>query len=303
MTLRIPNPVSNQQTLLDLQRMKERYADLQEQISTGKRINRLGQDPTGAALVIDFKNSVERNNQYARTIQSARSSLSASETVVDSVQNTLVRVMELAEQGGSSTLGASGRKRIAEEVDGLRTQFLNLSNTQFEGRYLFAGSRTTVTPFSGPAAGPIAYAGDNTTLTLDVSTSMSAKTNIPGDSLFFGTGGAGSATDLFKQVTDLRDALLADNTAGIQAAYANIKGIHNNVNDVIADIGGRQATLNQLEDNLGAYNLSLQSIQDTYESVDYPSAITEWSRIQTAQQAALGTLAKSGKLSLFDYIG
>lgn len=303
MTLRIPNPISNGQTLLDLQRLKERYADLQEQISTGSRINRLSADPTGAALVIDFKNSVERNNQYARTIQAARSKLAASETAVNSVETTMVRLLELAEQGGSSSLRASGRQRMANEVDGLRTQLLNLSNTQFEGRYLFAGSRTTVQPFSGPSAGPIAYAGDGVTLSLDVSLSMTTETNLPGDALFLGASGAGSATDMFHQVTALRDALLANDTTAIRAAYTNLKSIHNHVNDSLAVLGSRSATLDQLDENLSSYNQSLKAIQQTYEAVDYPAAITEFMRVQTVQEAALSTLSKTGRLNLFDYLG
>lgn len=303
MSLRTPNPISNQQSLLDLQRMKERFAVVQEQLSTGKRISRLGEDPTGAALIIDFKHSIQQNDAFTQAIGSSRSFLQSTETVMSSLETSLVRVMELAEQGANDPSGAAGRLRISKEVDGLRTQLLDLSNTQFEGRYLFSGTMTSVKPFSGPAAGPITYAGDANSLTLDVSTSTSMKMNLTGDSVFFGAGGQGSATDMFQAVTDLRDALVANNTTQIQTAYGRIKGIYNTLNDQMADIGGRQATLDQLESNLKDYNLSLQSIQGTYEDVDYASAITEFSRLQTAQQAALGTLAKSGKMSLFDYIG
>ncbi len=303
MSLRTPNPFTNRQTLQDLQRTKERLAILNEQLASGRRIVRLGDDPTGAALIVDFKTSIERNKQYEKQIASARSFLQASETSLGSLSEGIARLLELGQQGLSDTTGASGRPRLAQEVDGLRSNFLALSNSQSQGKYLFAGTRTTTQPFSGPSAGPIAYAGDGAAIDLDVSVGATITTNLAGDRVFFGPGGQGSATDLFQAVTDLRDGLNTNNRALIQSAYDNLQAIHGRVQDLTTELGGRQASLEQLEESLGSFNLSLQSIQNTYEALDYPEAITAYTREDTAQQAALSTLAKSNQQNLFDYLG
>lgn len=303
MSLRTPNPFTNRQTLLDLQRIKERMAVLNEQLATGKRIVRLGDDPTAAALIVDFKASIERNRQYQKQIASARSYLQSSETALSSLSDGIARLLELGQQGLSDTTGASGRVRIAQEVDGLRTNFLSIANTQSDGKYLFAGTRTTVVPFSGPSTGPILYAGDGASIDLDVSVGATVSTNLPGDRVFFGPGGQGSATDLFQAVTDLRDGLNTNDRARIQTAYDNLQAIHERLQDLMTELGGRQAALDQLEESLGTFNLSLQAIQNTYESLDYPTAITTYGREETAQQAALSTLAKSNRQNLFDYLG
>ncbi|OQA37340.1 MAG: Flagellar hook-associated protein 3 [Acidobacteria bacterium ADurb.Bin340] len=303
MSLRTPNPFTNRQTLLDLQRTKERLAILNEQLASGRRIVRLGDDPTGSALIVDFKTSIERNKQYEKQIASARSFLRASETSLGTLSDGLARLLELGQQGLSDTTGASGRPRLAQEVDGLRSNFLSISNTQSGGKYLFAGTRTTTEPFSGPSAGPIAYAGDNASIDLDVSVGAAITTNLTGDRVFFGPGGQGSASDLFQAVTDLRDGLSTNNRALIQSAYDNLQTIHGRLQDLTTEVGGRQASLDQLEESLGSFNLSLQSIQNTYEALDYPEAITAYTREDTAQQAALSTLAKSNQQNLFDYLG
>lgn len=303
MTLRTPNPFTNRQTLLDLQRTKERLAVLNEQLASGRRIVRLGDDPTGSALIVDFKTSIERNNQYEKQIAAARSFLQASETSLGALTEGLARLLELGQQGLSDTTGASGRPRLAQEVDGLRSNFLSVANTQSQGKYLFAGTRTTTQPFSGPSAGPIVYAGDGASIDLDVSVGAAVSTNLTGDRVFFGSGGQGSATDLFQAVTDLRDGLNTNNRALIQSAYDNLQAIHGRIQDLTTELGGRQASLEQLEESLGSFNLSLQSIQNTYEALDYPEAITAYTREDTAQQAALSTLAKSNQQNLFDYLG
>lgn len=303
MSLRTPNPFTNRQTLLDLQRTKERLAVLNEQLASGRRIVRLGDDPTGSALIVDFKTSIERNKQYEKQIAAARSFLQASETSLGSVTEGIARLLELGQQGLSDTTGASGRPRLAQEVDGIRSNFLSLANSQSQGKYLFAGTRTTTQPFSGPSAGPIVYAGDGVSIDLDVSVGATVTTNLTGERVFFGSGGQGSATDLFQAATDLRDGLNTNNRALIQSAYDNLQAIHSRIQDLTTELGGRQASLEQLEESLGSFNLSLQSIQNTYEALDYPEAITAYTREDTAQQAALSTLAKANQQNLFDYLG
>jgi flagellar hook-associated protein 3 FlgL len=309
MSLRTPNPLTNSQILLDLQRSKEHSAVLSEQISSGNRIVRLADDPTGAALILDFQTSISRNEQYVKQANSAGNFLQSSETAMSSLNESLTRLVELGTQGLGTSTGVSGRTALAQEVDGIRNNILSLSNTKSAGKYIFAGTRTTTQPFSGPSAGAILYAGDSSSIDLAVSDSTTVSTNLTGDQVFFGgpagpTGqGVPPSADLFQQVLDLSNALKANNTANIQTAYDNIRTIQTRLNTQITDLGGRQAGLDQLKLDLGAYNASLKSIQSTYQTVDYPEAITEYTREQTAQEATLSILAKGSQLNLFDYLG
>lgn len=303
MTLRSVNPYTSYQLLLDLQRTKDQMVNLQEQLASGNRLVRLGDDPTASSLVLDFQNSIDKNKAYIQQANSATSFLSTTETALSSLNESITRLLELGQQGLSDTTSTAGRTAISHEVDGLRTNILSISNTQAQGKYIFAGTRTTTQPFSGPAAGPIAYAGDSNRIDLDVAMSTSVSTNLTGDEVFFGSGGQLSATDLFQQVTDLRDGLTTNNRAQIQTAYDNLKTILGRVNDQMTDLGGRQASLDQLRDSIEGYNLSLQTIQGSYQDLDYAEAITDYSQAETAQQASLSVLAKANNLNLFNYLG
>lgn len=302
MTLRTPNTLTSPQLLLDLQRTKERISTLQEQIASGKRLVRLSDDPSGMALILDFKASIDRNAQFLRNGNSARAFLVAGETVLTEVSSHIMRLEELATQGSAAVLTANERAAIAEEVDGLRSNILAVANTQEQGKYLFSGTATLTQPFSGPAAGPILYAGNGGQVNLAVASSSVMATNLPGDTVFFGTGGQGSATDLFQVVTDLRDGLLSNNLAQVQAANTNLQGIHAALLRQIADLGGRQGALNQLQSTLGDINLSMQSALNSSLEVDYPAAITEFTSEQTAQQAALQTMGRVNRQNLFDFL-
>lgn len=305
MSFRTPSTTQNRQALLDLERTKERLSVNNSRIASGKRLSRPGDDPTAAALILDFGHSIQANAQFLKQADSAMSFLKSAEDAVATALNDTTRLQELAQQGLTSTNAGAGRAAMAQEVDSIRTNLLSLGNTQAQGKYLFGGTQTQTIPFvdAAPPAGPINYDGDAGIISLDVTTTTSVATNIPGSSAFFGTGGQGSSTDLFKAVTDLRDGLNTNDTVLIQTAATNLKAIMANLNQVQTDLGGRQAGLLDLKDTLSGTNVTLQDLQNTQQDTNYAQAVTEYSSDQTVQSATLSTLAKSSKTNLFDYLG
>ena len=304
MSLRTPNTTQYRQALLDLERTKARIAQNQGRISTGKAISRPGDDPTSAALILDFGNSIQSNEQFLKQADSAASFLKASEGVIDSAINQTIQLQELAQQATDSTLTATGRTALAQQVDAIRTNLLSLANTREQGKYLFSGAQTQTQPFadSAPPAGPITYAGDSQAISLDVSMSTSVATNVAGNTAFYGLGGQGSTTDLFKAVTDLRDGLSTNNAALIQTATTNLQSVLSNLSQVQTDLGARQSGLQNLQSSLADMNVTLQGLQSARQDTDYPQAITDYSNDQIVQSATLSALAKT-RQNLFDYLG
>lgn len=303
MSFRTPSSIFTRDALLGLQRLDERISLLQNQISTGSRLVRTADDPSGAALVVDMKASIGANNQYLRQINDAMGFLQSTEAVTSPLTEGLMRLAELGARSLDLTLSAGARAAIGAEIDGIRTNFISYGNMKAQGKYLFAGTRTQTLPFSGPPAGPIVYAGDSNSISVDVGPSRSVAMNVAGDTLFLGPGGQGSATDIFQQVTDFRDAINTNNVAGVQTALANLDTIFARVLVVTTDLGGRQNSILQLKDTLETFNLTLQGVQNSVEDLDYPKAVTDFTNAQTAQSAAMSTLARVNQRNLFDFMG
>jgi len=300
MSIRTPSTTQSRQALLDLERTKERLSLNQTRISSGNRITRPGDDPTAAAAILNFGDSIQANTQFVRQADAAIGFLTSSEDVVASAISSVERLQELTQTGSSSS---------AAEVDSIRTSLLSLANTQSQGKYLFAGTQTQGTaahplPFEDAAApaGPINYWGNSGSITLSVTGTTTVSTNIPGDTTFFGAGGQGSNTDLFKAVTDLRDGLATNNTALITTASANLKNSLDNLIKVRTDLGGRQSGLLDLKDTLSGFNVTLEGLQNTQQDTDYAKAATEYSSDQTIQSASLSVMARTNKTNLFDYL-
>lgn len=312
MTIRTPNPMDTSQLLLDLQRSKERYSSYVTQLTTGKAIVNLGDDPAGSAAILNFQASIDQNNQFMSQINSAASFLQNTETVATSVQTQVTRLLELAQTGITGTQSTSSRTAIASEVDGIFTSLVNMGNTQVQGKYIFAGSNTTTPPFDAATAPPgapnsVTYNGNNATINFTVGASATTATNIPGDNLFLGGNAAtpgtyGGSLDLFSATKTLSQALTAGNTANIQTAMDNLKLISGHLNDSITKLGGLQNGIDSIKSSLSAINSDLQAVQNTVAAVDYPSAITGFTKESTAQSATLSVLAKINSKNLFDYL-
>jgi flagellar hook-associated protein 3 FlgL len=301
MSIRTVTSTLNRQSLLDLQRTNERLADNQTRISSGNRLVNPGDDPAAAAAILDLGNSIEGNNQFLKQIDAATSYLAPSEDAVNAAVNANMRLQELAAEA-LGPVSAAGRASMLTEIDSIRTNLVSIANTQSQGKYLFAGRLTTTVPFTDavPPALP-AYNGDQGHINLDVTASQSVATNIPGDQVFE-KGGAGSPSNFFQVLADLRVGLATDNTAQIQTASDNLKTVLDNLNQVLAELGGRQAGLTALKDTLSGFNVSLQGLQNTQQETDYPKAAVEYSSDSIAQSATLSSMAKIAKTNLFDYL-
>jgi flagellar hook-associated protein 3 FlgL len=304
MTMRVPNLMNNAQSMLDLQRIKQQFSVTVQQLTTGKSIINLGDDPTGSSQIMSYQASVDLNTQYISMADAASGQMQNTSTVLTSMTSDLNRVMDLAQSGLSTTTG--GQAAEASEVDSLRTGLIALGNTQIAGTYLFAGTKTTTQPFvDNPATTPqsVTYNGNSGLTRLNVGVSTTVTTNIPGDSLYFGPGGQGSATDMLAQVTAVRDALTSGDTAALKTAYTNLQAISTRLGVATTDMGGRENGVTALQTGLSAFNATLQAQQTTLQSVDYPTAITQLNAENLAQQASLSAMAKANTKSLFDYIG
>jgi flagellar hook-associated protein 3 FlgL len=296
MSFRTSTATQQRQNLQDLQATQERMALNNARITSGSRIGSPGEDPNGAALILDFGNSIQANTQYLKQVTSASSFLTSTEDAVNGAVQAVMRLQELAMSGSSASV---------PEVNAILQNLLGLANTQSQGKYIFSGTKTDTQPFGGPPAAPYTWQGNSEAINLGVSASTVVATNLTGDDVFQGVNylaPAGVSANLFTVATDLASALQSGIGADVQTASKGLDAVLNNLNDMLAKLGGRQAGLLSLQTSLGNFNASLQSLQSAQEATDYPTAITEYSNDQTIQSATLSVMAKANKVNLFDYL-
>lgn len=118
------------------------YMESNIQGGSQKKINRPSDDPAGMALVLNTRNSIDNIKQFERNADTAEGWLKlADSTLSQHVTLTLESIKTLAGQAADGGKTAENRKQIALQLRELFGQLLNLSNTDFEGKSLFAGHK------------------------------------------------------------------------------------------------------------------------------------------------------------------
>jgi flagellar hook-associated protein 3 FlgL len=170
------------------QQQQQKLARLQEQISTGVRLNKPSDDPAAAAKVLELEQSVSLNLQYQSNINLAEQRLSQQDAVLASYDNLLIRVRELAIQANNAPVDAVSRNAIAAEIDERLNELLSLANTiDANGDYLFAGYQNNSAPFTTATTGSrdhVDFNGDAGVRAIQISRVRQLDVDIPGQEIF-----------------------------------------------------------------------------------------------------------------------
>ena len=131
---------------------------LQEQISTGVKINKPSDDPAASTRVLELEQTIGLYSQYQTNIELAETRLNLQESTISSMENILLRVRELALQANNATQDEASRRAITFEIEELEQALLSLANTVDEnGDYLFAGFQNQSLPFTENTLGDVNY--------------------------------------------------------------------------------------------------------------------------------------------------
>jgi flagellar hook-associated protein 3 FlgL len=130
----------------DMNRTLSDYTETNIQNSSQKRINKPSDDPVGAGRVVSSRATLSKINTYTDNVTTAKGWLSTADSVLGSgegsVQNLLSDIRTRAMQAATSTVTAENRLQIGQQVRGLLSQLVALSNSDFSGSHIFAGHKT-----------------------------------------------------------------------------------------------------------------------------------------------------------------
>jgi len=126
---------------------------------------------------------VQQNTQIATNLTLSQSYLSESESVLGNVSSLLSSVNSTALSAIGTTATPSSVSAALQSVSAALSQLVQLGNTQFNGQYLFAGSKTGTPPFQ-MLNGNVQYVGNNNALNTYSSPTTLIQANITGDQAF-----------------------------------------------------------------------------------------------------------------------
>ncbi len=148
MTSRVTFGQATTDILQEIQLNYAKIMNLQQQLSTGKRINKPSDDPVGAAEDLQVRTQLAQNTQYTRNISDGSAYLATIDTTLNGNNQLIQNTQQLALQGATGTLTALNRASIAQQVRSNLDQMVAVANTTYQGDYVFSGTNTQAPPFT-----------------------------------------------------------------------------------------------------------------------------------------------------------
>ena len=290
---RITQNTLSRHSLDALQRGLDRMARLQEQLSSGRQINRPSDDPSGTTTAMRLRSDVAAAQQYQRNAQDGLSWLGLTDATLQTVTDSARNARDLGLQGANSSLGQTAREALAGQVDQIRSSLLTDANTTYLGRPIFGG----VTAGSRAYDASGSYVGEPGSVQRTVGDGVKVRVDTDGSSVF---GPAGDS--VFDHLTALAAALRSGDTTAMRAASEAVGTDTDRITAGRAEAGTRYARLEQAAQTGADNELRTKNALSTVENVDLPKVVVELQMQQTAYQAALAATAKAVQPSLLDFM-
>lgn len=175
-------------TMLDYMTSAEsRYYDLAEESSSGYKVNKPSDDAVATKSLLKIKEQLSELNNYSSNMKTSQSELATVSSTLDSVTTMISKVSDYATQAANGTYNNGDISDIKSQIDSITSSLVDLSNTQFNGTYVFSGTATSSPTYSVAANGDITYGGTITSeyqRYVTISDGVSVPINAKGSDVF-----------------------------------------------------------------------------------------------------------------------
>ncbi len=295
--MRVTQSMLSSNMLRNLSNSYNKMGKLQEQIATGKKVNRPSDDPVSVMKGLGYRMQVDKVHQFQRNIGEVHNWLDNTDDALDHVGSALHRANELVVSGSTDTMTADDREKLVEELKQLQNQIRDLANTKVGNKYIFSGTKTNTPLFEDGV-----YQGDDpdnpgfgSTVEIEVFDGVTLDVNTSGE--------------IFKDVDTVFNDIIAgleDDTINGQEefdkAIGEIQGSLDSVLAVRADVGARQNRVEMMTERLASLEVTSVKQMSDNEDVDFEKVIIEMITEESIHRAALSVGARIIQPSLVDFL-
>ena len=274
-----------------------RLQQTQEQLTTGKRLNRPSDDPVGTVSALRFRAEQSQLAQFGNNISDGLDRLAASDDALTQTAHMTLKMRTQTLAALNGTMGPDQRKAIALEIRELRAGLLQQANSKYADQPLFGGTTPETNAFDEDGN----FQGNSLPVLRNISEAAGSagQLNVGVD------GNAAFGTSLVKgtgELDKLAAAIEAGDLDGMRTGLAAVDGLRTNILNVQATVGTRVNRLDSLVELNGrqddASKIALSKVEDT----DFQKAAMDLGIQSASYQAALAASAKVIQPSLMDFL-
>lgn len=300
--MRVATAFLNSTSLSRIQTSNSNLADLTFQVTSGQKSNRLSDISSDAAQLLSLQDLKRNTEIYNKNIDTALSRLTASENALTGMNDLLTEAVKLGTLGRSEN-SASTRATLAPKAQSLAESFFNTLKTKFDGRYVFSGQDGSKPPTNAVATQTATPADPPPTTYYTGDAAQAEVVSGPTGTTLYGILGNNTAFARVKAgLEGLWNGLATNNVTDMDNALTMLKNAQSNLSELVGQVGGQQAGLEQLKERHAANATGFEERITQLDSVDITAAMTQFSQEQATLQASMLVISRLSQLSLLDFI-
>lgn len=325
MSSRITNSILSSNYLRNMNRNMNNMQTLQNQLASGKAINKASDNPYKASRSMQLNGEISYNKQYNENIKDTSNWLDTTDTALSQMGNIFGRIETLLVNAGNGAYGDDERSAIQDEIKEKVNELSQVLNTSFDGSYIFGGTKTNSKPTT-VVDGVLQYAdkdgngiGNNGTIAItdtdvqnqlsmdlqvDIAQGVKTTYNKTAVDVLEFTDKSGNTIN----VSELLSNILTDlGTSGdtnnlITTHLSNIQSVTANLLQQRSEVGSMQNRMESAQESNETQNYNMTDILSKTEDIDFAEKTMEYSMMQTVYTAALQTSAKILPMTILSYL-
>jgi flagellar hook-associated protein 3 FlgL len=294
------------QFLADLTLTQDKAARAQRELSSGLKFNDASDAPDQVSDILKLRADLSRNTQVSSNLSGVKTEVDTAEQTLETAVQIVERARVLAAEGANGTETAQTRLALAQEVRSIHEQLVGLSAAQVGARFVFGGDADQTMPYAldtvSPDAGGGVVQATTAQATRQIQDSLGNTFSVDrtAQQIFDHQNppGTPAADNVFVAVNQLRVALEANDSTGIQNAIDALTQAGDYLNQQLGFYGAVQNHVSAATD----LSLNLQTALSGKQDADMAQAILDLNQANLQQQASLAARAQMRKTSLFDYL-
>jgi len=296
-----------QQFLANLQTIDQNMATTQEQISSGTTMNQPSDNPGALDDVLQLESDLGNVNQVSSNLSTVSGGVNTAESALETASQLLSQAQSLAAQGASGTSSASTRTALAQQAQQILSQLVSISQTQFNGSYVFSGDQDTQPSYQLDLTSPTGVDQLITTTStrqIQDATGVTFADARTAQQIFDDRNpdGTPAADNVFAAVNSLRVALTNNDATGVASALTSVQSASDYLSQQLAFYGGVQNQITNATDVAQKFQLQYQTAITNLTGTNIAAAAVSLSSEQASLQASTQAEAAMPRTTLFDFL-
>ncbi len=295
---RVTTQALHQTTLGDVTRVQSNIANLQNQISSGRKTDNFQGLGNQVEHFVQLESRISKSETYIENNAIVLSRVNTTRVVVDDIIDLVDDIENFIVS--SRNVGANESLDFNNQISSMRDRLDEMLNTNFDGRYLFGGTRTNAPPISDNPV-PLTPGVPDANYYEGSSEDVVARVD---DNIEINYGVRADAEGFQKVYAAI--SLAIESEGGSDPERANALDL---IQDGLQDIIAEQTTVNSnivAIENITARHNDLQTywagVSGSLINTDIVEASTQLAVDQTVLQAAFQSFASLNRLRLIDFL-